>query len=58
MLVVFELDITPLNSLVDVLFLFQCEHVLVELLLKFFVSVIDAKLFEWIFSEDFEAKDV
>ena len=58
MLVVLELDITPLNSLVDVLFLFQCEHVLVELLLKFFVGVIDAKLFEWIFSEDFEAKDV
>ena len=46
MLVILELDITPLNSFVDVLFLLQCEHVLVELLLKFFVGVINAKLFE------------
>ena len=46
MLVVFELDVTPFNSFIDVLFLLQREHVLVKLLLKLFVGVINAKLFE------------
>ena len=46
MLVILELDVTPLNSFIDVLFLLKCEHVLIELLLKLFVGVVDAQLFE------------
>ena len=58
MLVVFELDVTPFNSFIDVLFLLQREHVLVKLLLKLFVGVINAKLFEWVLGENFEAEDI
>ena len=41
MLVILELDIAPLNSLINVLLLLQCEHVLVKLLLKLLIRVID-----------------
>lgn len=58
MLVVFELDVLPLDSFLLVLHLFECEHVLVELLLQFLVCVVDAQLFERVFLENLEAKDV
>lgn len=58
MLVVLELDITPLDSFIDVFFLLQCEHVLVELLLKLFICVIDTQLLKRVLGENFEAKDV
>jgi len=46
MLVVLELDVAPLDAFIDVFLLLQSEHVLVELLLQFFVCVIDAQLLE------------
>ena len=58
MLIIFELDVVPLNSFIDVFFLLQREHVLVKLLLELFVGVINAKLFERVLCENFEAEDV
>jgi len=38
--------------------LFHGKHVLVELLLKFFICIVDAELFEGVFLEDLETEDI
>ena len=58
MLVVFEGYRLPLDALMLVFFLLQCEHVLVELLLQFLVGIIDAQLLKGVLLEDFESKDI
>lgn len=54
-LVVVEIDHTPFDSLFDVLFLLQFEHVQIELLLELLVGVVDAKLLERVGFERFES---
>ncbi len=58
MLVVLKRYRLPLDAFMLVFFLFKCEHVLIELLLQFFVGIIDAQLFEGVLLEDFESKDI
>jgi len=58
LLVVNKLDLFPLDIFFLVLFLLHSEHVVVEVLLEFFVCVVDAELLEGVFLEDFEPKDV
>jgi hypothetical protein len=55
-LVIFEVNLFPLNPLFLVLILLKGEHVLVKLLLKLLISVVDTQLLEAIFSKDFKAK--
>ena len=58
MLVILEGDALPFDSFCLVFLLFQSKHVLVELLLEFFVGVIDAKLFKRVLGKDLKTKDV
>ena len=58
MLVVLECDALPLDTLLLVLLLLQCEHVLVELLLELLISVVDAELLKRVLRENLEPKDV
>ncbi|WPK27202.1 hypothetical protein PUMCH_004579 [Australozyma saopauloensis] len=48
----------PLDLLLDVLFLLQLEHVLVELLLQLLVGVVDAELLERVLLEVLESVDI
>lgn len=57
-LVIHEFNLRPLHFLLAVLFLFHSEHVLVELLLKFLIGIVDAKLLKGILFEDLKAKDI
>ena len=45
-------------KLVTIRFNFQCDHVIVEVLLQFLIGIVDAKLLEAILFEAFKAEDV
>lgn len=57
-LVIDELNILPLNVLLDIFILLNLENMLIKLLLQLLVCVVDAQLFKGIYVEDFEAKNV
>jgi len=57
-LIVLELYILPHNVLLDVFFLLHVKHLLIENLLQFFVSVIDAKLLKRVHIKDFKPKNI
>lgn len=57
-LIVFKVDIAPINFLAVVLSLLHLEDVLVKELLQFLVSVVDAHLLKAIFCKAFETKDI
>ena len=53
-----EIDSGPVNTFLLVGFLFEDEHVVVEELLQFFVSEVDAQLFEGVKVENFETSNI
>lgn len=57
-LVVEEVDGSPLNALSDVLFLFGLEGELNKDLLKLFVDIVDAELFERVLLENLESINI
>ena len=58
LVVVLEFNVRPVDTFFRVLFLFFSKHVLVELLLQFFVCVVDAQLLKSVFLENLKSKDV
>ena len=58
LLIVYKLDVMPIDCLVVVLLLLHLENVLDEELLQVLVGVVDAELLERVGSEVFEAEDV
>ena len=57
-LIIYKFNLLPFDVFLSVLFLFHSEHVLIELLLKFFIGIVNAKLLKAIFFKDFKSKDV
>ena len=48
----------PFNALLLVLLLFQHKHVMVEELLKFFISIVDTQLFKRVVLENLETSNI
>jgi hypothetical protein len=53
-----EIDEGPVDLFLQVLLLFELEHVVIEELLQLFVGVIDANLLEAVLLEDFETSNI
>jgi len=51
-------DWSPLNSFLDVFFLFCLESQFNEILLKFLIDIVDTELFESIILENFESENI
>ena len=55
-MIVVEVNDGPINSLTGVFSLFQFEHVFVEMELKSFIGIVDAKLFKTVHSKILQCK--
>merc|ERR1711970_726011 len=53
-----EVNICPVKTLTHILFLFQCEHMLVEELLELLVHIVDTDLFKPIVVEDLKPSNI
>ena len=53
-----KINIGPLNTFPDIFFLLQNKHVLVEELLKLFITEVDANLLKAIVVKDFKASNI
>jgi hypothetical protein len=49
---------SPFNSFTSIFLLFEGEHVVIEELLKSFVGIVNAQLFERVNLEDFESRNI
>jgi len=58
LLVIYELNMAPLNTLPFIFFLFQPKHMMVEMLLQLLISIVDAQLFKRVHLEHLEPINV
>lgn len=53
-----EFKVGPVDLFLFVFILFLCEHMVVKMLLEFFISEVNVELFKRIFLKNFEAEYV